>query len=224
MDCPTDEFVGVWIPLLTTENELQPSNDDQQNQAGNSGTSAHLASSLAKSEIRPQSVPKQQTQWDSDGPKEPQVPSLTAMTEQIVRIGNPLDGTNADVGPVRNQAEPGEQTQQVGTGHSYSGCDAKGRERNKDTNDRTSPGDEQRMWIVGEDGARNLERMEDNHFDGAASQEGPENVAGFVDGHHSQPSKRNGRADEDKLVSSPHGLTSTTRKSADTCPTSQAGV
>jgi hypothetical protein len=31
-------------------------------------------------------------------------------------------------------------------------------------------------------------------------------VTSFVDGHHSQPSKRNGRADEDKLVSTPHGL------------------
>jgi len=112
---------------IRPQNELQPSDDDQQNRAGNSGTSAHLASSLAKSEIRPQSVPKQQTQWDIDGPKEPQVPTLTALTEQIV------------------------------------------------------------------------------HFDGAASEEGPENVASFVDGHHSQPSKRNGRADEEKLVSLPHG-------------------
>ena len=101
------------------------------------------------------------------------MPSLTAMTEQIVRIVNPLDGTDTDIGPVGNQAEPGEETQQVGTGHSYAGRDAKGRKRNKDTNHRTSPGDEQRMWVVGEDGARDLERMEDNHFDGAASQEGP---------------------------------------------------
>src|SRR6202035_2398144 len=106
---------------------------------------------LAKSEIRPQPVPKQQAQWDSDSRKEPQVPCLTAMTEQIVRIVNPLDGTNTDIDPVDDQAEPGEETQQVGAGHSYGGRDAKGRERNKDTKHRPSPGDEQRMWVVGED-------------------------------------------------------------------------
>ena len=65
------------------------------------------------------------------------------------------------------------------------------------------------MWIVQEGRARDLERMEHNHFDGAACQEGPENVASFVNGQHRQPSERNDRADEDKLVNSPHGLTST---------------
>ena len=169
-----------------------------------------LACGCAKPEVRAEAVPKIQAEGKRGRTKQPEGPNRASVPQHVARIANLAERSDADVGPVGNQAEAREELKHVGPLES---ADPRSQEKpdwQDDANDWPRPDDQQRTGIWRNIRPGNRQRVKDDSFNPPARGNGTDDMPEFVDGHHRQPAQRQECADQQNLVEAFHKINSPT--------------
>jgi hypothetical protein len=110
----------------------------------------------AGSEVRTESIPKQQTCGDGHSAEDPKLPTRSSMSQQFAGIADTIKRSRADVGAVGDQAESGEKPREIRRGQSERRRNSPQRDRQGRTDDRPCPYDGQRMPAVFPIGVREM--------------------------------------------------------------------
>src|SRR6476646_7781179 len=105
-------------------------------------------------------MPQVDAERSGESGEKPKVPQLGAVDEYFTAVANPAERAEADIEPVGDETEPGEEAEQER--HRKAGCrdDGPKKKRQGNADHRPCPSDEKRLRILREIGPGNRQGVQ----------------------------------------------------------------